>query len=154
MQLQINIDQASEKDLADIIDFQLRMALETENLHLDLPVVQRGVRAVFDDEQKGLYFLAKVDAQNVASLMITYEWSDWRNGWVWWIQSVYVKPEFRRHGVFAAMYDYLKARVQQDSNLRGLRLYVDKTNTRAQKVYEAIGMNGEHYAMYEWMKGN
>jgi ribosomal protein S18 acetylase RimI-like enzyme len=84
--------------------------------------------------------------------MITYEWSDWRNRNIWWIQSVYVKPEARRKGVYAAMYAHIKNLVQADPSIGGIRLYVDKTNTPAQHTYSKLGMNGDHYQVFEWMK--
>jgi len=148
----ITIRQASVTDAQFIIDFQLFMAKETENLDLVPRIVTKGVEAVFQDLNKGIYFVAEFENKVVASLMITYEWSDWRNGNVWWIQSVYVLPEVRRMGIFRQMYSYLKNIVEKDVNLRGLRLYVDKTNTKAQKVYQEMGMNGEHYQLFEWMK--
>ena len=88
----------------------------------------------------------------VASTMITYEWSDWRNGVVWWIQSVYVAPEARGQGVYKGLYAYVQELANDDPNIRGIRLYVDKRNTRAQQVYAKLGMNGEHYQVFEWMK--
>ena len=149
-QLEIRRAEASEAGM--IADFQQKMAWETEQLELREDVLAAGVQAVLADSNKGLYYVALQDGEIVASLMITYEWSDWRNGTVWWIQSVYVLPEYRGQGVFKRMYLHLKEYVMQ-SELRGLRLYVDKTNTAAQNVYDAIGMTQEHYAMYEWMKG-
>ena len=92
------------------------------------------------------------EATVVASLMITYEWSDWRSGMVWWIQSVYVTPEFRRRGVYAGLYSHVKSFVDGDPAIRGIRLYVDERNKPAQEVYARLGMNGEHYRVFEWMK--
>jgi len=140
------------KDAATIVRFQLAMAKETEDLLLDLPTVEKGVAAVFNDPSKGCYYIAEVDGQMVASLLTTFEWSDWRNGTVLWIQSVFVIQEYRRHGVFSAMYNYIKQQVETDSSLKGLRLYVEQNNTRARAVYEKLGMTAEHYQMYEWLK--
>ena len=84
--------------------------------------------------------------------MITYEWSDWRNGMVWWIQSVYTVPEFRRRGIYAALYAHIRAQVEPDPAIRGIRLYVDNRNASAQEVYARLGMEGEHYRVFEWMK--
>jgi len=148
----MNIRNATLEDVATIVDFQLKMALETEGLTLDFDVVTQGVTAVFCDSSKGGYFVAEEEGVVVASLMITHEWSDWRNGLVWWIQSVYVAPEFRRRGVFALMYGHIKREVEASSSIRGLRLYVDKRNDSAQKVYKRLGMNGSHYDTYEWMR--
>ena len=147
----MNIREARRQDAPNIVDFQLKMALETEGLHLDAPTVQKGVAAVFEDAAKGAYYVAEADGQVIASLMITREWSDWRHGWVWWFQSVYVLPEFRKQGVFAAMYQHIKSRVIHSEDVRGLRLYVDKRNLPAQGVYTRQGMNGSHYLTYEWM---
>ena len=114
--------------------------------------VTKGVNAVFEDTAKGFYIVGKTNDNRVSCLMITKEWSDWRNAWVWWIQSVYVKPEFRKSGIFGMMYDYIKDLVMENTSVPGIRLYVDKTNTRAQEVYRRVGMNGEHYSTFEWMK--
>ncbi len=139
-------------DIDTIADFQVKMALETENLKLDPAVVNLGVTAVMDDPSKGKYWLAEVDNEVVGCLLTVPEWSDWRNGTVLWIHSVYVHPDFRKHGVYKALYAHLKQMVSESSDLRGLRLYVDKTNQKAQQVYEAMGMSGEHYHLYEWLK--
>ena len=148
----MTVRNAIPEDAAAIVDFQLKMALETESLTLEPEVVKDGVAALFHDPSKGCYFVAEEGGVVVASLMITYEWSDWRNGWVWWIQSVYTAPAFRRRGIYRALYAYVKSLVLESDNIRGIRLYVDKTNHPAQKVYSALGMNGEHYTTYEWMK--
>lgn len=139
-------------DLPTIVAFQLAMAHETEDLELDEAVCTRGVQTVFDREELGQYFVAEQNAQVVASLLITYEWSDWRNGLVWWIQSVYVTPAARQQGIYAGLYEHIKKLVQADETLRGIRLYVDERNKRAQAVYTRLGMNGEHYRVFEWMK--
>ena len=141
---------SAEADI--IVGFQLAMALETEELILDKEICTRGVTAVFADAALGQYFVAERAGKIIASLMITYEWSDWRNGMVWWIQSVYVAPEARQQGIYAGLYDHVKAIVKADKNLRGIRLYVDERNQPAQKVYSRLGMNGEHYRVFEWMK--
>jgi GNAT superfamily N-acetyltransferase len=139
-------------DATSIIEFQLAMARETEELDLDRDVLTRGVQAVFADESKGRYFVAENDGRVIGSLMITYEWSDWRNGTVWWIQSVYVIPEFRRRGIYAGLYAHVRAMVEPRPEIRGIRLYVDNRNTAAQQVYARLGMEGEHYRVFEWMK--
>ena len=146
------IRNATQEDIATIIDFQIKMALETEELTLEPDVVKEGVAAVFRDPTKGRYFVAEEEGVVVASLMITYEWSDWRNGLVWWFQSVYVLPQFRVKGIFAQMYHHIKGLVEASPDIRGLRLYVDKRNLPAQKVYTRLGMNGSHYDTYEWMR--
>lgn len=140
-------------DIDVIAEYQVKMAFETENgLKLDPPTVNLGVTAVMDDPSKGKYWLAEVDGKVVGCLLTVPEWSDWRNGTVLWIHSVYVHPDFRKYGVYKALYGHLKQMVTESSELRGLRLYVDKTNLNAQKVYEALGMSGEHYHLFEWMK--
>lgn len=147
----INIREAVEADISFILDSQLKMALETEGMTLDRETVHQGIRALFLDPKKGNYWIAHAD-QPVGCVLILPEWSDWRNGTVLWIHSLYVIPEYRKSGVFFAIYDSLKTRVQETSGLYGLRLYVDRRNTLAQKAYERVGMSTEHYTMFEWMK--
>jgi ribosomal protein S18 acetylase RimI-like enzyme len=144
--------EATPSDVPVIVGFQLAMARETEELELDGDVLTGGVQAVFDDPSRGRYFVAEGDGSVIASLMITYEWSDWRNGNVWWIQSVYVRPEFRQQRVYAGLYAHVQRLVQADDSVRGIRLYVDRRNVPAQSVYTKLGMNGEHYQVFEWMK--
>lgn len=146
------IKKATEEQINLIADFQIKMALETESVNLDSPTVVKGVSAVFNDRSLGQYFIAMDDDKVIASLMITYEWSDWRNAKVWWIQSVFVMEEYRRKGIFSQFYSHIKSIVEADKNIGGLRLYVDKTNLPAQKTYAKVGMNGEHYQLFEWMK--
>jgi GNAT superfamily N-acetyltransferase len=148
----IEIQRAAISDIERIAGFQVAMALETENLGLDPATVLRGVQAVFDDPSKGFYVVARADGETIGSLMITYEWSDWRARTVWWIQSLYVIEKWRRQGIFRQMYDWLMAIILDDSAIGGIRLYVDLTNTKAQKVYDSIGMDGNHYRFYEFMK--
>ncbi len=146
------IRKANENDSASIVAFQLAMAWETESLQLDEPTVIKGVAAVFADESKGTYYIAETAGKVVGSLLTTFEWSDWRNGTVLWIQSVYVLPEYRKQSIFSRLYKHVQGKVAADPNLRGIRLYADKTNTSAHQVYEHLGMTAEHYQMYEWMK--
>ncbi|MCD6090337.1 MAG: GNAT family N-acetyltransferase [Bacteroidales bacterium] len=150
--MNMQIRKAKEEDLTSIVEFQLAMALETENLQLDKLNLEKGVLAVFHDLAKGQYFVTEIDGEIAASLMTTFEWSDWRNGMVYWIQSVYVKENFRRLGIYRKMYAHIQDLVVKDDNARGIRLYVDKTNIRAQQTYTNTGMNGEHYQLFEWMK--
>jgi GNAT superfamily N-acetyltransferase len=141
-----------EEDAEAIIGFQVLMARETEGLELDLPTVTRGVRAVFDDPAKGQYWVAESEGRVVGSLLTTYEWSDWRNGTVLWIQSLYVPSELRGRGIYRRMYEHLRQRVLASPDLCGIRLYVDRRNTAAQRVYARVGMSREHYEMFEWMR--
>jgi GNAT superfamily N-acetyltransferase len=147
----ITIRQATPDDAGAIIRFQLAMAMETEKMELKTETVTKGVMAVFRDPKKGQYYVAEEDDSVVASLMITFEWSDWRNANVWWFQSVYVVPDYRRKGIFTLMYDYVKLTGVAEG-IAGLRLYVEAENIRAQRTYEALGMDGGHYKTYEWMK--
>lgn len=148
----ITIRYATEEDIPFIVDCQLAMALETENLELNQLTVLNGVKAVFSDPLKGFYIIGETAEAICSCLMVTPEWSDWRNNWVWWIQSVYVLPDFRKSGVFGMMYAFIKSLVDEHTNVAGIRLYVDNTNTRAREVYKRIGMTDEHYRLFEWMK--
>ncbi|HXH76438.1 MAG TPA: GNAT family N-acetyltransferase [Bacteriovoracaceae bacterium] len=139
-------------DIDAIADFQIKMALETENMNLVPEIVGKGVSAIFDDPSKGKYWLAEINGEVAGCLLTVPEWSDWRNGTVLWIHSVYVRPEDRKKGVYKKLYQHLKTMVEDSKELRGLRLYVDKSNTKAQQVYEVLGMSQEHYFMYEWLK--
>lgn len=146
------IRQANEKDSVHIVEFQLAMAYETEQLQLHEPTVVKGVAAVFEDPSKGIYYVAEIEGKVVGSLLTTFEWSDWRNGTVLWIQSVYVRPEFRKKSIFSRLYKHIQELVVSNPDLRGIRLYADKTNIPAHGVYEHLGMTAEHYQMFEWMK--
>ena len=148
----ITVRKGKQSDNQTVVDFQIRMAKETEQVDLDRDIVNKGVNAVFNNPEKGIYFVAESGGKIIASLLITFEWSDWRNGDVYWIHSVYVLPELRKKGVFKTMYLHMKNIVQKDKNIWGLRLYVDKTNTNARKVYEIMGMDCNHYMLFEWMK--
>lgn len=146
------IRQAHPVELDNIVDFQLKMALETEDLILDRATVAMGVERVLLDRHLGIYYVAEIDNRVIGSLLTTYEWSDWRNGTVLWIQSVYVDVNYRQNGVYKAMYKYIRKMVESDDQLKGIRLYVDQSNFRAQEVYTRLHMNGEHYRVFEWMK--
>lgn len=146
------VREATEKDIPHLLDFQLKMALETENITLEISALTLGVHRLFKDPTKGRYYVAEQIGEVIGCLMTTYEWSDWRNGTVLWIQSVYVPKEHRGSGVFRTMYAFVRQLVESDPDLRGIRLYVDKSNATAQDTYNKIGMNGEHYTVYEWMK--
>jgi ribosomal protein S18 acetylase RimI-like enzyme len=140
---------ATRDDIAALVEFNLAMALETEHKTLDTAALTAGVSAVFDDSSKGFYVVVDVEGSVAAGLMITTEWSDWRNGWFWWIQSVYVRPEHRGGGLYGKMYEFVKALAGQTRNVCGFRLYVEKENERAQRVYEKLGMERTYYLMYE-----
>ncbi len=148
------VREAKSGDLIPIMEFQLAMAKETEGIGLDRRTVEKGVAAVLEDSAKGTYYVAEAEGRLIGSLLTTYEWSDWRNGTVLWIQSVYVVPEFRRKGVYSNIYEYVKNHVLESNNLKGIRLYADKKNSGAQQVYRKLGMNPDHYVTFEWLKEN
>jgi len=145
----ITIRPASESDAAVIAEFNSLMAKETENKSLPAERIARGVEAILDDPSKGVYFVAEEDAQVVGQLMITYEWSDWRNGNFWWIQSVYVRLDYREKGVFKLLYDHVMKLAKGRKDVCGIRLYVEKHNERARKTYEKMGMKKTDYELYE-----
>lgn len=147
----ISIRKARDEDARVIIDFQQKMAWETEQMTLVQEIITKGVNAVFNNPALGQYWVAEETDVVVASLLITYEWSDWRNSNVWWFQSVYVLSDYRRTGIFRSMYLHIKNEADKQG-IAGLRLYVETNNLRAQKTYEALGMHSEHYTMYEWLK--
>lgn len=144
---------ARPDDAALLAQWAIAMAWETEHKRLDPDTVHRGVRAAFEQPARGLYFIAECVVDGVAipvgTLMITYEWSDWRCGDWWWIQSVYVAPEHRRRGVYRALYDHVHALAVARPGVCGLRLYVERDNANAQRTYESLGMRDAGYAMYE-----
>ena len=146
----LQIRPATVADLDFIVSGNLEMALETESLKLDAAVLREGVRTLLEARAPGVYWIAELDDVVVGQLMITHEWSDWRNRPVWWIQSVYVSPAARKHGVFRALYTHVREAARA-AGAGGLRLYVDTTNARAQQVYAALGMNGDHYRVFEDM---
>lgn len=143
---------ANKEDISSIVSFQLAMAKETENIELNHTTVQKGVMAVINDSNKGRYYIAEKKGKVIGSLLTTYEWSDWRNGTVLWIQSVYILPDFRRKGVYSSMYQHLKNLVLVNKNLNGIRLYADKDNKVAHKTYQNLGMSPDHYVTFEWLK--
>ena len=148
----LTLRRAVPTDLGLIVDFQMEMARESEDLLLDRDVLTAGVGAVLDGAVTAEYWMAEADGRPVGMLMTVPEWSDWRNRTVLWVHSVYVVPGGRRRGVFSAMYERLRGQVRDSDGLAGIRLYVDKRNERAQRVYESLGMTREHYHLYEWME--
>jgi GNAT superfamily N-acetyltransferase len=136
-------------DVSVIAEYNRRMAWETERLRLDPEVLRPGVTAVLGDPAKGVYFLAEVNGTVVGQLMITYEWSDWRNGNLWWIQSVFVKEDFRGRGVFRALFKHLENLARANKNVAGLRLYMHADNQAARQTYERLGMRFSDYEVFE-----
>lgn len=146
--MEITITKGQIEDIETIAQFQVDMAMESEGTLLDRETVTKGVAAAMADASKGCYYVARIGGKAVGSLMLTREWSDWNNGWYWWIQSVYVAPEYRRQGIYKSMYQTVCNDARQQG-VAQVRLYVDKTNTRGQKVYSALGMKESHYLIYE-----
>jgi GNAT superfamily N-acetyltransferase len=140
---------AEARDTQALVEFNRAMARETEAKELAVDVLTAGVENLLRSPQYGFYVVAEYDGEVVASLLVTYEWSDWRNGLFWWIQSVYVRPEFRRQGVYRRLYEFVKSRAANERDVRGFRLYVEKENRIAQQTYERLGMTETHYRMFE-----
>ena len=145
----VHIRAAGPSDGATIADFNAAMALETEGITLDGAILRAGVDAALADVGKAFYLLAEVDDVPVGQLMVTTEWSDWRNGWIWWIQSVYVVEERRRQGVYRRLYGRLLEMAEERGDVRGMRLYVMRENRVAKRTYEALGMSHSEYDLYE-----
>lgn len=145
----LRIRPAYPRELSTLVEFNRAMARETEGKELDPERSHLGVAAVFADPAKGTYHVALRGEELVGALMLTSEWSDWRNGVFWWIQSVYVVPAARQTGVFRALYDHVLERARANPDVCGVRLYVDADNRRAQEVYTRLGMQAAHYRMFE-----
>lgn len=149
MQDQVKIRDAVREDGPKLVQFSLSMALETEDKQLDEQVLTGGVNSMFTDPKHGFYMVAEVDGEVVGSLMVTYEWSDWRDGVFWWIQSVYIEPGFRRRGVFRKLYGEARNRAINTPHVCGCRLYVEQDNAGAQATYVQLGFAETHYKVYE-----
>jgi GNAT superfamily N-acetyltransferase len=141
---------ARSNDANTLVEFNARMALETEELELDPALLSPGVRGGLADPSKALYYVAEAGGRVIGQLMITKEWSDWRNGEIWWVQSVYVHPDHRRRGVFRALYAHARDQASRAGAV-GVRLYVDDHNAAAQQVYERLGMRMSNYRVMEEM---
>jgi ribosomal protein S18 acetylase RimI-like enzyme len=149
----LTIRRAVEADADAIVRFNTAMALETEQKMLPEDKIRPGVTALFRKPEYGFYLVAESGNRVVGCLMVTFEWSDWRNGLFWWIQSVYVTPEFRRSGVYRSMYKKLRELADGTPDHCGFRLYVEKDNRTAQETYTALGMNETRYALFEEITG-
>lgn len=140
---------AEDGDIETLVKFNIALAWETEQKKLEPPVVTKGVRMLLNDPQHGFYTVAEIAGRVVGCILITYEWSDWRCGQFWWIQSVYVDPEFRRRGVFRKLYEYLKEKASSEPHVCGFRLYVEHSNLAGQSTYAGLGMEEASYKFYE-----
>lgn len=145
----IHVRRARREDHARLVEFNLSLARETEAKELDHGRLERGVREALLDEQRGTYWVAESQQRVAASLLITREWSDWRAGWIWWIQSVYVEPQARRHGLYRALHEHVLRTARAAGDVVGVRLYVDRANRTAQATYRSLGMHLSHYDLYE-----
>lgn len=145
----IHIRPAHRDDIALLVQWACAMAMETEHKQLDPDTVQRGIASALAQPQRGRYWLAERSGEPAGTLMVTYEWSDWRAADWWWIQSVYVAPAHRRRGVYAALYQHVRDEAAQTAAVCGLRLYVEKENSTAQRTYQSLGMHDAGYHMYE-----
>ncbi len=146
---EINIRTTTLADAAIISEFNQLMALETENKKLQQEVIDRGVRRLMQQPEYGFYLIAEVSGQVAGTCMVTKEWSDWRDGLFWWVQSVFVKPNFRKQGVYTAMYNEIQSLAAAQPDVYGFRLYVEKDNTIAQKTYQSLGMKVTDYLLFE-----
>lgn len=145
----VRVRDASAFDLAFLADCNAAMALETEHRRLDRAVLERGIAAVFEQPRRGFYLVCERAGEALGCLLVTYEWSDWRDGEWWWLQSVYVVPGARRAGIFRALHAEVLARLRRTRDAVGLRLYVERDNARAQATYAGLGMAETAYRLYE-----
>ena len=148
----MRVRQATAADAPVLVEFNRAMALETEGKELLPEVIGAGVRALLANPAAGFYVVAESEGRVVGALLITKEWSDWRNGTFWWIQSVYVRPELRRQGVYKSLYRHVQSMAANDPGVCGFRLYVERENTRAQATYLSLGMKETHYRVFEELK--
>lgn len=149
MSAQVRVRPATPDDRDALVEFAAAMARETEAKDLDLPTLRAGVAALLADPARGRVFAVESAGRVVASLLVTSEWSDWRNGFFWWIQSVYVRPEERRRGHYRRLHEHVRALAARDPSVCGLRLYVERENRRAQATYQSLGMRETPYRIYE-----
>lgn len=140
---------AKKPDIDALVEFNQAMALETEGKRLDEATLTAGVRAVFASDERGFYAVAEENGRVLGGLLVTREWSDWRNAWFWWIQSVYVVPEARGKGLYRELSAFVWTMAREAGDVFGIRLYVEKENSVAQAVYQRLGMHETDYLMYE-----
>ena len=146
---ELGVRGATIQDLDVLVEFNSAMALETEGKTLDQRLLRDGVALLFDRDDRGFYLVAEAEDRVVGQLLVTYEWSDWRNAFFWWIQSVYVTEEWRRRGVYRRLHEYLLDEARLRGDVCGVRLYVDRDNHVAQQVYSSLGMARSRYDMFE-----
>ena len=146
---ELGIRRATLRDMDVLVEFNAAMALETEGKSLDQRRLRDGVAPLIDGDDRGFYLVAEADGRVVGQLLVTHEWSDWRNAFFWWIQSVYVVSEWRRRGVYRRLHEYILEEARLRGDVCGVRLYVDRDNYVAQRVYSSLGMDRSHYDMFE-----
>ncbi|MFW2490729.1 GNAT family N-acetyltransferase [Clostridium chromiireducens] len=146
------IRKAEIRDLETVVKFNYNLAKETEDKELDLEILSKGVKSILTDSSKGQYYVYEVDNKVVGQIMYTYEWSDWRNGTFLWVQSVYVDADYRKKGIYKKLYHNIKNICDNDENIAGIRLYVEKENVNAKSTYKSLGMCECNYHMYEYEK--
>lgn len=149
----ITIREATRADAVLVAEFNIRLAAESEDMTLDPDTVRAGVTALLDDPSKGRYWLAVAGGEVLGQIMVTWEWSDWRNGMYWWVQSVYVHPAHRRQGIFSALYRHVEQLAMADSAACGIRLYVEHNNHRARDTYAALGMEPSGHVVMQSLFG-
>ena len=145
----LSVRRATLQDVDVLVEFNSAMALESEGKTLDQQRLRDGVVPLFDGDGRGYYLVAEAEGRVVGQLLITYEWSDWRNAYFWWIQSVYVASDWRRRGVYRRLHEYVVDEARLRGDVCGVRLYVDRDNHVAQQVYSSLGMDRSHYDMFE-----
>jgi GNAT superfamily N-acetyltransferase len=151
MHSEIQVRTAEPRDVETVAELNMAMAWETEHVQLDQATLIRGIHAVLADPTHGFYIVAEADNQVVGCLLITFEWSDWRCGLFWWIQSLYIRPLFRRQGIFRQLHEFVRTQAVRQGGVCGIRLYVEQSNQVAQQAYRQIGMHARSYRMYEQM---
>ena len=145
----LRVRMAEDRDIDALVEFNKALAWETERKRLSTSVLTDGVRALLEKPEYGFYVVVETTSETVGCLMVTYEWSDWRCGVIWWIQSLYIKPDFRRQGVFRKLYEFIVEKASRNSNVCGFRVYVAESNQAAQRAYAKLGMEETYYKVYE-----
>lgn len=152
MSQEVVIRKADKRDVAVLVEFNCALARETEDKELIPDIISSGIKTLLEDSNLGFYIVAERNGEIIGTLMITTEWSDWRNGMFWWIQSVYVRSDCRRQGIFKHLYQHVQTLALANPKVCGFRLYVERENTTAQQTYKSLGMEQTHYKMFEQLK--